>query len=119
MPAIIETGAVDNVLTLTVILAQTVVLHTPCALTKYVEVNVGFTVKVVPEPIGAPAPQPPINHCQVAPVPKLPPRISNVTGSPAQIVAVEEFIPEGALDNVLTVMAIEAAAVVSHPSKRT
>ena len=47
--------------TVTVTLAQVVVLHVPDARTKYVVVVAGFTVMLGPEPAAVP-PQEPVNH---------------------------------------------------------
>ena len=47
--------------TVTVTLAQVVVLHVPDARTKYVVVVAGFTVMLGPEPAAVP-PQDPVNH---------------------------------------------------------
>lgn len=103
-------GSVERVLTVTVTLAQVVVLQGPSARTKYVVVAVGNTVTEVPESKAVP-PQVPEYHCHVAPLPNEPPATVKVVLPPLQMVVVP-VIPVGAVEKVLTVTVTLAAVVV-------
>ena len=64
-----------------------VLLQVPSARTKYVVVEAGATVTVLPVPTDVP-PQLPLYHFQLAPIPRLPPLTLNVVFLPKQIVVV-------------------------------
>lgn len=80
---------------------QVVVLHAPCARTKYVVLAVGDTESVAPEPTRVP-PQDPVYHFQLAPVPRDPPATLSVV-APPQVVAGLALAEVGATDGVLIV----------------
>jgi hypothetical protein len=63
--------------TVMVTLWQAVLLHVPSAFTKYVVVDVGVTLKLLPLPTGVPV-QLPLYHSHVAPVPNEPPFLDSV-----------------------------------------
>ncbi len=100
--ALTEPAGVESVLTVTVVLAQPVVLQVPIALTKYVVVLDGDTLIEFPVPTNVP-PQLPLYQFHVAPVPKLPPVTVRVVDDPLQMVVMPE-IPVGATDNDCTVI---------------
>ncbi len=62
-------------------------LHVPSALRKYVVVEAGETVTLLPVPTDVP-PQLPLYHFQLAPAPRLPPLTLSVVFLPRQIVVV-------------------------------
>jgi hypothetical protein len=108
--ALIEVGAVEFVLTVTVNDAQVVVLQVPEALTKYVVVDEGETEIDDPDPAEVP-PQLPVNHSHEAPVPSDPPTTESVV-DPPQVGFVVALIDVGAVELVLTVTVKEAQVVV-------
>ncbi len=69
-------------------------LQVPSALTKYVVVELGETVILVPEPAEVP-PHDDVYHLQLAPVPKLPPLTDSVVFLPRQIVLVPLIVLAG------------------------
>ncbi len=62
-------------------------LQVPSALRKYVVVEAGATVTLLPVPTDVP-PQLPLYHLQLAPVPRLPPVVLSVVLLPLQMVVV-------------------------------
>lgn len=82
--------------------------------------DVGLTLIELPVPAGVPV-QLPVNHCQLAPLPRLPPVTFNVVLLPEQIVvAVEAVIPLGAALFVFTLITVETQAVLPQaPSALT
>jgi hypothetical protein len=114
-----DVGAVDEVVTKTVVLAQVVVRQGPSALTQYVVVPPGLTTGDEPEVKYVPV-QETVYHFQVAPsVPKLPPIIPRVEDEPEQIGDVEEA-DVGAIDEVVTTTVVLAQVVVRQgPSALT
>ena len=74
----IELACKEVIFTIKETLLQTVVLHVPSALTKYIVVVVGEIVIEEPFPITL-LPHCPANHFQLPPFPRLPPEILNVT----------------------------------------
>lgn len=83
----ILTAGMDVSSTVIVIFLQTVLLHVPSALKKYVVEEVGLTVILDPEPTSVPA-HDPLYHFQLAPSPSLPPFTDNVELVPRQMVVV-------------------------------
>lgn len=78
-------GSVENACTISIELTQTVVLHVPSARTKYIVVVTGLSVGELPVPTSN-EPHEPLYQFQVAPLPKVPPAVVNVTEEPWQIV---------------------------------
>lgn len=115
-----DAGAVDTALTLIVILEQSVVLQVPTPFTKYVVVDAGLTVIKFPVPAAVPE-QVPVNHCQDAPVPRLPPLTVSVVVAPAHTVLPDEAVTEVGFElTELSVMAVETQPVFPHaPSALT
>ena len=75
----------------------------PSARTKYVVFVVGDFTTLVPVPSGVP-PQLALYHCQLAPVPKLPPVNESVVLTPAQISPLmEALIPVAAVEGIALV----------------
>lgn len=71
-----------------------------------------------PVPTGVPV-QPPENHSQVAPAPKLPPLAVKVVLEPAHTVLFDADTDPGARLRALTVIAVETQAVLpQEPSAR-
>ena len=80
--------------------------------------DVGVTETDGPLPTAVP-PQLPLYHCQLAPVPNVPPTTESVVEPPSQIVVVPD-IEEAATEGWLTVTVTETQAVKLHiPSART
>ena len=92
-----------EVLTTTVIEAQTVLLHVPSALAKYVVVAVGETViEVMPLNAGsAVPPHDPLYHFHIPCAPRVPPLIVRVMLSPVQMLSkgLSEVIRVAATDS--------------------
>jgi hypothetical protein len=82
---VIEVAGIEVSCTVTVTLLQMVLLQVPSALTKYVVVEFGETVMLVPEPAEVP-PHDAEYHLQPAPTPRLPPFKVRVVLLPRQIV---------------------------------
>ena len=79
----------------------------------------GLTTSVLPLPAAVP-PQLPVYHCQLAPVPRLPPVTVNVALFPEQSVVVVLPILVGAELSEFTVMAVLTQPVLPQaPSART
>ena len=114
-----EVGSVEGVLTVTVTDWQSVVLQSPSARTKYVVVEVGFTLIVAPIPASVP-PQLPEYHFHCALVPREPPFTESCDGSPAQSVITDADADVAATEGAFTVMTMLAQFVVLQiPSART
>jgi hypothetical protein len=78
-------AATDEVfVTFTVTETQPELPQVPSARTQYVVVTAGDTARDVPDPTDVP-PQLPVYHCQVAPVPRVPPVMESVVAPPAQV----------------------------------
>ena len=76
VPLMLVAGT-DVSLTVMVTLWHEVLLQVPSAFTKYVVVDVGVTLRLLPLPTGVPL-QLPLYHSQVAPVPSEPPFLDKV-----------------------------------------
>ncbi len=61
----------------------------------------GSTTILTPVPAEIP-PHEPVNHCQLAPVPKLPPVTVSVFAIPLQVLLFEIVIPVGSVDKLPT-----------------
>ena len=101
---------VGTVLTVTVTLAQAVVLHGPSALTKYVVVAPTVVFSVAPVPTSVP-PQLPVYHFQL-PDPRLPPVTFKVTAPGPHWLVELAVAPVGAVDGALMVTLV---VVVTAP----
>ena len=75
--------------------------------------DVGETVIEFPVPAAVP-PHEPVNHCTVAPVPRVPPATVSVVLLPLQIVVVP-VIPVGAIDAEFTVIVPVALTLPQPP----
>lgn len=106
-----DVAAVELEFVLMVILEQAVVLHEPTPFTKYVVAEDGLTVMELPVPAVVPV-QLPVNHCQAAPDPRLPPFTVSVAVEPAQIVEDAVVIPAGAELTELTEMVADTQPVL-------
>jgi hypothetical protein len=102
---------VEKVFTIIVVLAHEVILHTFSALTQYVVVTVGLREGEVPEIINDP-PHEPEYQFQLAPVPKLPPKVLKIELLPRQILAGEDDADVGEDDEVFTVIIVLTQFVV-------
>ena len=101
------------VLTVIEILTHAVVLHMPCALTKYVVEVVGLNIGDSPVATEVP-PHEPLNQFNVAPIPGLPPIVLKVVVPPAQII-IELPVAELAwVDGVPTFTVVLTQVVVLH-----
>ena len=107
---VIEVMGIELSLTVIVKFLQIVLLHIPSDLTKYVVVELGFSVIDVPDPTKVPA-QLPLYHFQLAPEPRSPPFILNVELVPWQI-GVRPLIELTGRDESWTVILIFLHAVV-------
>ena len=111
-------GVIDIVgwvFTVTVTLAQPVVLQVPSALTKYVVVAVGVTVMLAPVPTAVP-PQLALYHLQLAPVPNEPPLTVSVTACGPQMVVADAVMAVGITDTELMVMVVVAVTAAQPPA---
>lgn len=106
----IDVAGLEAELVLIVMLWQAVVLQAPTAFTKYVVVDAGFTAMELPLPTAVPV-QLPLNHCQLAPVPRLPPLTVRVVVEPAHTVALLADADAGAELRELTVITVDTQAV--------
>jgi hypothetical protein len=115
VPAIAPGWAGAAGLTITIALAQLVVLQELVARTKYsiFELAAGLTVILVPDPAGVP-PQEPVNHSQTAPVPSEPPVTVSVLFVPKQVLLFVTEIPDGSVERVPTVTGKIAAVLIPH-----
>jgi hypothetical protein len=99
--------------TVTVTLAQVVVLQVPSALTKYVVVLLTVSTSEAPVPTRVP-PQLPLYHLQLAPDPSEPPLTLSVTlPGPHKLVA-DALAAVGAVESEFTVMEV-VAVTTGHP----
>lgn len=114
-----EVAGTEVSLTTMVLTAHKVVLVMPSALTQYVVVVVGFTVRLLPDDIRVP-PHELVYHLQVALKPRLPPEGVNVVDLPLQRVSdVDAAIPVGLLEESRTNMVFDMQMVLLHrPSAR-
>ena len=104
---------VGCVFTVTVTLAQVVVLQVPSALTKKVVVTFTLVTSDAPVPTAVP-PQVPLYHLQVAPVPSVPPVTVKVTlPGPQRLVALA-LAAVAAVDSELMVIVV-VAVTAGHP----
>lgn len=71
----------------------------------------GLTVILAPVPSAVP-PQEPVYHCQLAPVPRLPPFTVRVLDVPLQVLLFVMVMPVGAVDRLPTVTASVPATLV-------
>jgi hypothetical protein len=111
--AVVAILIVGCTFTVTVTLAQAVVLQGPSALTKYVVVLLTVTTSEVPVPTKVP-PQLPLYHLQLDPDPSEPPATLSVTlPGPHKLVA-DALAPVGAVESELTVMEV-VAVTTGHP----
>jgi hypothetical protein len=101
--------------TVTVTLAQVVVLQGPSALTKYVVVAATVTFSVAPVPTRVP-PQLPLYHLQLAPDPNEPPLTLSVTLPGPHKAVGDALAAVGAAESEFTVMEVVAVTTGQPPA---
>ncbi len=116
---VMPVGAVEKLFTIIRLLTQAVVLQVPSIRAKYVVVDEGLTVMLLPLPAGVP-PQLPVYQRMAALLPKLPPFNRKRTLLPMQIESSLAVMLVGALEKVFTFIGLLTQAVLLHvPSIRT
>jgi hypothetical protein len=108
-----EADVIEFVLTVKVVLTHVVVLQMSSALTKYIVVDIGFLIIVLPEPSIVP-PHSPEYHSQLPSLPVLPPVRLMVVAAPEQIEEGVAKVDVAEIANAFIVTRMLIQVVVLH-----